>query len=347
MSRSSHGLIVGSLVALAVANAVSQPADTQRIRSAFLKMIERPRVALEVESRPRPDASFYRAERFTFAAEAGERVPGIFLKSVRATERQPAVVLLHGTGGKKEELLPNMRTLADRGFATAAIDSRHHGERITKGSGNDQYFGAMLETYRTGKGGPYLYDTVWDVLRLVDYLETRPDVDPKRIGIMGISKGGTEAYLAAAVDPRFLVAVPIIGVQGYRWALDNNQWQPRIAMFRPPVESAAKDAGVTQVDAAFVRRFYDRVVPGIYGDYDAGSMMALIAPRPLLAINGDSDSRTPLPGVEEAVAVARAAYIRMGAEDKLALYLQPNAGHVFTPVAELVMGDWFARWMKP
>jgi dienelactone hydrolase len=345
--RSSHALIAGSLVVFAVSNAASQTPDVQRIRSAFLKMIDRPRVALAAESRPRPDASFYRAEQFTFAAEAGERVTGIFLKSVRATERQPAIVLLHGTGGKKEELLPNMRTLADRGFATAAIDSRHHGARITKGSGNDQYFGAMLDTYRTGKGGPYLYDTVWDAMRLVDYLETRTDVDPGRIGIMGISKGGTEAYLAAAVDPRFAVAVPIIGVQGYRWALDNNQWQPRIAMFRPPVESAAKDAGVAQVDAAFVRRFYDRVVPGIYGDYDAGSMMALIAPRPLLAINGDSDSRTPLPGVQEAIDVARAAYIRMGAEDKLALYLQPNAGHVFTPVAELVMADWFARWLRP
>jgi hypothetical protein len=37
----------------------------------------------------------------------------------------------------------------------------------------------------------------------------------------------------------------------------------------------------------------------------------------------------------------------MGVEDKLGLYLQPNAGHVFTPVAELVMGDWFARWLQP
>ena len=205
----------------------------------------------------------------------------------------------------------------------------------------------MLETYRTGKGGPYLYDTVWDVMRLVDYLGTRPDVDPQRVGIMGISKGGTEAYLAAAVDPRIVAAVPVIGVQGFRWALDNNQWKPRINMFAPPVESAARDEGVKEIDAAFVRRFYDRVVPGIYKDYDAGSMLALIAPRPMLVINGDSDARTPLPGVQEAVAAARATYIRIGAEEKLGLYLQPNAGHVFTPVAELVMGDWFVRWLTP
>ena len=241
-----------------------------------------------------------------------------------------------------------MRTFADRGLATAAIDARHHGSRIApkSGSGNAQYFAALLDAYRTGKGRPYLYDTVWDVMRLVDYLETRGDVDPKRIGVMGISKGGTEAYLAAAVDPRIAAAVPIIGVQGYRWALDNNQWQARVSTFAPAVDGAARHDGVP-VDAVFVRRFYDRVAPGIYGDYDAGPMLSLIAPRPVLVINGDSDVRTPLAGVQEAVAAARSAYIRMGAEEKLGLYLQPNAGHVVTPVAELVMADWFVKWLAP
>jgi dienelactone hydrolase len=325
----------------------AQTPDAEGTRRSFLELIDRPRVPLASESRPRVDSGIYRAERFAFSSEAGERVPGIFLKSVRAEDRRPVVILLHGTGARKEDHLALMRTLADRGFASAAIDSRHHGERITTGADNDQYYAAMLQTYRTGKGRPYLYDTVWDVMRLVDYLETRADVDSTRVGIMGISKGGTEAYLAAAVDPRISTAVPIIGVQGFRWALDNNKWQPRVGTFTPPVEGAARDEGVKQVDAAFVRRFYDRVAPGIYGDYDAGSMLALIAPRPVLVINGDSDARTPLPGVQEAIAAARVTYTRMGAEEKLGLYLQPNAGHVFTPVAELVMGDWFAKWLRP
>ncbi len=338
---------LAGLAVLALAPLRAQPSDLDRIRAAFLKMIDRPRVPLAAESRPRVDAGIYRAERFTFASEAGERVPGIFLKSVRVTDRRPAIILLHGTGARKEDLLGTMRTLADRGFVLAAIDSRHHGERISTGSDNDQYFAAMLETFRTGKGRPYLYDTVWDVMRLIDYLETRADVDARRIGIMGISRGGTEAYLAAAVDPRLAVVVPIIGVQGYRWALDHNQWQSRVNTFGRPVEAAARDAGVKEVDAAFVRRFYDRVAPGIYGDYDGGPMLALIAPRPVLVVNGDSDPRTPLEGVNEAVAIARARYAGMGAEEKLGVYLQPNAGHVFTPVAELVMGDWFARWLAP
>ena len=86
-------------------------------------------------------------------------------------------------------------------------------------------------------------------------------------------------------------------------------------------------------------------MPGIYADLDAPSVLQLIAPRPLLVINGDSDPRTPLPGVQESVAAARRAYAALGAEEKLGFYLQPNAGHVFTPVAELVMADWFVKWL--
>jgi dienelactone hydrolase len=325
----------------------AQTADTARIRSSFLKLIDRPRVPLAPETGPRPDSGFYAAERFSFASEAGERVPGIFLKSVLANDRRPVIIFLHGTGAKKEDQLALMRTLADRGLAVAAIDARHHGERIKTGANLEQYFSAMLQTYKTGKGHPYLYDTVWDVLRLIDYLQTRPDVDPRRIGVMGISRGGTEAYLAAASDSRIAAVVPIIGVQSFQWALDHDQWRPRVGTFGPVTEAAARSEGIAQVDAVFVRRFYDRLVPGIYTDLDAPSILQLIAPRPLLIINGDSDPRTPLPGVQESVAAARRAYAAAGAEEKLGFYLQPNAGHVFTPVAELVMADWFVKWLTP
>ena len=325
----------------------AQTVDTARIRSSLLTLIDRPRVPLSPETRSRPDSGFYAAERFSFASEAGERVPGIFLKSISAKGRIPSVIFLHGTGAKKEDQLALMRTLANSGLAVAAIDARHHGERVHTGTYLEQYFGAMLQTYKTGKGRPYLYDTVWDVLRLIDYLQTRPDVDPQRIGVMGISRGGTEAYLAAAADSRIAAVVPVIGVQGFRWALDHDQWRPRVGTFGPVTEAAARSEGMAQVDAAFVRRFYDRVVPGIYADLDAPSVLQLIAPRPLLVINGDSDPRTPLAGVQESVAAARRAYAAVGAEEKLGFYLQPNAGHVFTPVAELVMADWFVKWLAP
>lgn len=316
-------------------------------RAAFLRLIDRDRVPLASQTRPRPDAGFYKAEHFTVASEADERVTGIFLKSARADSRRPVVIVLHGTGARKEGQLGLLRALADRGFAAVAIDARHHGERAKTGAGVSEYLDEMLKAYRTGKGHPYLYDTVWDTMRLIDYLETRQDVDPKRIGLMGISKGGTETYLAAAVDPRIAVAVPVIGVQSFRWALDHDAWQARVATFRSAIEGAASDAGFKQVDAALVRRFYDRVVPGIYGEFDGPAMLPLIAPRPLLVINGDSDPRTPLAAVQECAAAATRAYAAKQVEERFGLYLQPNAGHVFTPIAELVMMDWFAKWLAP
>src|SRR6185295_14599262 len=99
-------------------------------------------------------------------------------------------------------------------------------------------------------------------------------------------------------DPRVAVAVPVIGVQSFRWALANNAWQGRVETILPAVAGAARD-GLRPVTAEFVQEFYDRVVPGIYGEFDAPLMLPLIAPRALLVVNGDSDALTPLPGVEE------------------------------------------------
>lgn len=316
-------------------------------RTAFLKLLDRKRVPLAPQSRIRPDSGRYVSEHLTFAAEAGERVAGILMTSAGATGRRPAVIVLHGTGTRKEDQLALLRTLADRGFVGIAIDARHHGERARSEDGVGEYIGALLQAYRTGRGHPYMYDTVWDTMRLVDYLETRNEVDRTRIGLLGISKGGTETYLTAAVDPRIAVAVPVIGVQGFRWALEHDAWQPRVATFQPAVDAVAHDAGQSRVDAPLVRSFYARVAPGIDAQFDGPAMLPLIAPRPLLVINGDSDPRTPVPGVMECMAAAERAYAAAGAQDKVGLYLQPNAGHVFTPVGELVALDWLVRWLAP
>ena len=288
-------------------------------------------------------------EHFTFASQEGERVPGVLLKSRAGNERRPAVILLHGTGGAKTDtqIVKLSEALAARGIIAVAIDGRYHGERVRPGARGTEYVAAMLQAYRTPGAHPFLYDTVWDVMRLMDYLETRPDVDATRIGAMGISKGGMETYLAAAADPRIAVAIPVIGVQSFRWALDHDSWQSRVGTFQAAVDAAAADERVTAVDAAFVRRFYDRVVPGIYSEFDAPAMLPLIAPRPLLAINGDSDPRTPLPGVQEAAAAAERAYRAANAANRFVLHIQPNTGHAFGDRAQQVALDWFVRWLKP
>ena len=104
---------------------------------------------------------------------------------------------------------------------------------------------------------------------------------------------------------------------------------------------------MNQSTAAFVRKFYDRVVPGIYGQFDGPAMLPLIAPRPLLVINGEADLRTPLPGVNECVAAARTAYRAAGAEPKLQVILQPQTGHKVTVEARQAAVDWFIKWLRP
>jgi hypothetical protein len=96
-----------------------------------------------------------------------------------------------------------------------------------------------------------------------------------------------------------------------------------------------------------VKIFYDRVVPGIDGEFDGPEMLELIAPRPLLVINSDSDEHTPLPGVEECAAAAKKAYGAVGAENNFAIIIQKKTGHAVLPESERAAIDWFVKWLKP
>jgi dienelactone hydrolase len=334
----------GRYAALMLLTAAAASAGTSSNARAFLKLIDRGRVPLAPEATLAADLGELEQIHFSFATEANERVPGILIRQKNTTGRLPVVISLHGTGGNKDGQKTLLKELASKGFAAVAIDGRYHGERTRAGSGSAEYVDAILRTYRTGKEHPFVYDTVWDVMRLIDYLETRSDIDPARIGLIGFSKGGMETYLAAAVDPRVRVAVPCIGVQSFRWALDNDAWQSRVSTFQAAVNAAATDTG-TPVNAAFVRKFYDRVAPGIYSDFDGPAMLPLIAPRPLLVINGDSDARTPKPGLLECINAAKMAYAAEGVAGNFEFLLQPNTGHKVNPDALRVAVDFFVRWL--
>lgn len=333
------------LLMLIPVQTVGQTPDSTR--AAFLKLIERPRVPLAATLKKISEADGLEQWHFTFAADATQRVPGILVKAANVTGKRPVVISLHGTGGTKESQIELLTELAQRGFIGIAIDGRYHGERTKAGKGSAEYVDAMLRTYRTGKELPFLYDTVWDVMRLLDYLETHDDVDAKRIGLIGFSKGGMETYLTAAVDPRVAVAVPFIGVQSFRWALENNAWKSRVETFQAAINQTAKDEGKSEINTEFVRHFYNRVMPGIADRFDGPQMLPLIAPRSLLVINGDSDPRTPIPGLMQCVDNARAAYLHAKAGDKFKLTLQPNTGHAVTPEARQEAIAWLEQWLKP
>jgi dienelactone hydrolase len=315
-------------------------------RVDFLKVIDQPRVPLAAQVQELPATNGILQFHFSFATDASNRVPGILMESTNFPGRRPVVIALHGTGGSKASMFSLCHKLAEAGFIAVAIDGRYHGERKT-GKGHADYDDAIVRAWHGSGEHPFYYDTVWDVMRLVDYLATRDDVDANRTGLIGISKGGIETYLAAAVDPRIAVAVPCIGVESFRWALDNNDWQGRIGTIQNAFDTIAKENGVTMPDSAFVQKFYDRVVPGIYSEFDGPQMLTLIAPRPLLVINSDSDNHTPLPGVIECTNAAQKIYAADLATDRFAVIIQKNTGHQVKPESERAAIEWFVKWLKP
>jgi dienelactone hydrolase len=347
-------LVLAALCALqicCVARADAPPATPTDTRAAFLKVIDRPRVAPKPELGELPAVQGFHKYHLWFSADAGERVPGYLLlpDTRQFTGKRPVVIALHGTGGSKDsgQIAELVLKAVRAGFIGVAIDGRFHGERVAPGGGGNAYEDAIARAFASGQGHPFYYDTVWDVMRLIDYLQTRNDVDGSRIGLTGISKGGIETYLTAAADPRVAAAVPYIGVQSFKWELDNGQWRARIHTIQGAFEAAARAAGRDPDSADFVRVFYSHVVPGIDGWYDGPAMLPLIAPRALLVVNGDSDANTPIAGVRLAVNAAKPLYDSANASDRLKLLVQEDTPHRVNPESIDAGISWFVRWLKP
>jgi uncharacterized protein len=104
------------------------------------------------------------------------------------SENGAAVALLHGAGSTRTAVLDHAAVLASRGYGVLLLDARGHGS--SKGHGND--FGWYGDR---------------DVAAAVDFLARQPQVDPDRIGVVGLSMGGEEAIGAAGSDPRIRAVV--------------------------------------------------------------------------------------------------------------------------------------------
>ncbi len=122
------------------------------------------------------------AEDVTFASRDGTRLAGWFIPAASA-ERGPAVVLSHGHGRSRAELLPHANFLHRAGYTVLAFDYRHRGE-----SGGDAVTMGLREQN--------------DLLGAIDALAARPEVDAGRIGVMAVSRGSVVAILVAADDER-------------------------------------------------------------------------------------------------------------------------------------------------
>jgi dienelactone hydrolase len=292
-------------------------------------------------------------ERLSIASEKRgdhvERVPLLLIRPA-LPGRRPAVIVLHGTGGSKEGQRAWLTRLAGQGITGVAIDARYHGERSGGASGSEAYVAAITAAWRArgaGQEHPFFYDTVWDLWRTVDYLVSRPDVDPKRLGMIGFSMGGIETWMAASVDERIQVAVPAIAVQSFRWSLEHEQWEGRARTIWAAHEAAAMDLGEPAVNARVCRALWTKLLPGILGDFDGPSMLRLFAPRPLYIPSGELDPNNPIEGARVAFASVEAAYRAAGARDKLKISVAPGVGHKVTDEQNEAALAWLVAWLKP
>ncbi|EPS62526.1 hypothetical protein M569_12263, partial [Genlisea aurea] len=285
-------------------------------------------------------------ENFYLFTEAGEQgqVPVLLLKlRENSQEKRPTVVFLHSTHKCKEWLRPLLEAYVSRGYIAVAIDSRFHGERAKVLT---TYQDALVSSWENGDTMPFIFDTVWDLIKLADHLTQREDVDPTRIGITGESLGGMHAWLAAAADTRYSVAVPIIGVQCFQWAIEHRKWEARANSIKPVFEKAKVDLGKSSIDEDVVRIVWDRIAPGLTSHFDSPYTIPAIAPRPLLILNGAEDPRCPLDGLKDTESRAQEAYEEHHSQDNFKMEAEMGIGHQMTVSMVKQASDWFDKHLK-
>lgn len=157
---------------------------------------------------------------------------------------------------------------------------------------------------------------VWDDMRSLDYLASRPEVDPKRLGCLGLSLGGLRTAYLIAADPRIKAACATgwmtVFAQQLRNHLRNHTWMVYI--------------------------------PGLYRWLDLPDAAALIAPGALLVQQCSRDSLYPLAGMKAAVEKLEQIYRKAGIPERFrgSFYDVP---HSFNPEMQEEAFAWLERWL--
>jgi dienelactone hydrolase len=157
----------------------------------------------------------------------------------------------------------------------------------------------------------------WNAVRALDYLETRPEVDPKKIGVTGRSGGGAYTWFLAAIDDRPACLVPVAGITD----LQNHV-----------VDGCIEG----HCDCMYMVNTYA---------WDFANVAALAAPRPLLFSNSDKDKIFPLDGVYRTHTKLQRIYGLDKADDKLGLLITEGP-HKDTQDLQVPAFRWFDRWLK-
>ncbi|MBM3824267.1 MAG: hypothetical protein FJ404_15495 [Verrucomicrobia bacterium] len=178
---------------------------------------------------------------------------------------------------------------------------------------NEQLLGRTI--YSAGFTWPGVM--FWDDVRTVDYLLTRPDVDPRRIGCVGLSVGGLRSCHLSALDPRVKAAVIVGWMASFPWQLKKH--------IRHTIG-------------------HTKVVPGLYRFLDYPDVATLAMPTPILVINGSQDALFQLDGVRASFAKLNACYRKAGLEDRCLTRLY-DTPHVFNEAMQAEAWAWLKRWV--
>jgi len=260
-------------------------------------------------------------------------IAALFVSPAGRSDKVPAILWLHSsTPDKNQVLIPNTNggetSLAEAfttaGYAVLAPDAYWHGDRLGTGPSGAVETG-LAEQQSLHKLHLWFGRTLWglfvrDDQIALDYLTTRPEVDADRIGATGISMGSTRAWWLAAVDERVAATVGVACLTRYQNLIAHGELRAH---------------GV----------YY--FVNGLLKHFDTEGVLALIAPRPYLALTGDLDAGSPADGIRELERITAATYSALGAGDRFRNVLYPEVGHSYIPEMRAEMLAWFDRWLHP
>jgi len=232
------------------------------------------------------DMGSFILEHLVLDLNGAEKVPALFTRPKHTKLPYPVVLFSHSHGGfyhmGKNELLspapygykkPYAEALAEMGIACLAIDHWCFGER--SGRRESETFKSML-----WKGQVMWGMMVYDALRAIDYIVSRPDTDSARIGTTGISMGSTMSIWVSALDTRIKMCADLCCLTDF---------------------DALEHQGNLDAHGIF---YY---VPSLTKYFSMADICALIAPRPHLSTAGIYDTLTPPAGlckIEKALAKA-------------------------------------------
>ncbi|MGV3586262.1 MAG: dienelactone hydrolase family protein [Adhaeribacter sp.] len=278
-------------------------------------------ISVKVVSREETDEIII--EKLLLDVNGQELVPAYFTKPKTASGKIPVILFNHSHFGQyqvgKNEFLkgrqemqspPYALALAKAGYAGLCLDSWGFGER--SGRSEIDIFKEML-----WKGQVMWGMMVYDNLRALDYLHTRPDVDTKRIATMGMSMGSTMAWWLAALDERIKVTVDLNCLTDYQTLLE---------------EKGLEQHGI----------YY--YVPDLLNHFTTSNINALIAPRPHFGLAGSQDPLTPLKGLAIIDANLKKAYAAKNASEAWQLKIY-NVGHLETPEMRQDIMTFLKRWL--